>query len=96
MIRTDSNRFFRRIRHDKWGAVSFPLEDKQVVSEHRVIRKCHDATLKKMSSRGAPSDWFEKLPASKTLLQRRQKRRGCGDLLGRAVPAFATLLTSKQ
>ena len=34
-------------------AVSFPLEDKQVVNEHHVIRKSHDATQKNMSSRGA-------------------------------------------
>jgi len=27
--------------------ISFPLEDKQVVNEHHVIRKSHDATLKK-------------------------------------------------
>ena len=45
-------RFFRCIRHGKKG-VSFPLEDKHIVNEHHVIRKSHDATEKKMSSRGA-------------------------------------------
>ena len=34
-------------------AVSFLLEGKQVVNEHHVIRKSHDATQKKMPSRGA-------------------------------------------
>ena len=34
-------------------AVSYPLEDKHIVSEHHVIRKSHDATLKEVSSRGA-------------------------------------------
>ena len=34
-------------------AVSSPLEDKHIVNEHHVIRKSHDATLKKMSSRSA-------------------------------------------
>ena len=54
MIRTNSERFFRCIRRDK-RAVSFPLEDKLelVVNEDHVIRKSHDATYKKMSSRGA-------------------------------------------
>ena len=40
---------------DKFRAVQrlcLPLEDKHVVNENRVIRKSHDATQKKMSSRG--------------------------------------------
>ena len=76
MIRTNSERFFRCIRHDKKG-VSFPLEDKHIVNEHHVIRKSHDATEKKMSSRGAfqCTTWWvsNKLAASKTLLWTRQK-----------------------
>ena len=58
-------------------AVSLPLEDKHVVNEHHVIRKNHDATQKKMSSRGAfqCTMWlvWMKLAASKTLLWRWQK-----------------------
>ena len=33
--------------------VNFPLEDKHTVNEHHVARKSHDATQKKMPSRGA-------------------------------------------
>ena len=59
--------------------VSFPLEDKHVVNEHHVIQKSHDATQKKMSSRGAfqRTTWlvWNKLAASKTLLWGRQKNR---------------------
>ena len=33
--------------------VSFPLEDKHATNEDRVARKSHDATQKKMASRGA-------------------------------------------
>ena len=76
MIRTNSERFFRCIRLDK-RVVSFPLEDKLVVNEDHVIRKSHDATHKKMSSRGAfqCTTWlvWNKLATSKTLLWRRQK-----------------------
>ena len=35
------------------STVSFLLEDKHVANEHHVIRKSHDATQKKVSSRGA-------------------------------------------
>ena len=58
-------------------AVRFPLEDKHVVNEYHVMRKSHDATQKKISSRGAfqRTTWlvWNKLAASKTLLWRRQK-----------------------
>ena len=33
--------------------VSFPLEDKHAMNEDRVARISHDATQKKMASRGA-------------------------------------------
>ena len=35
------------------STLSFLLEDKYVANEHHVIRKSHDATQKKVSSRGA-------------------------------------------
>ena len=47
IIRTNSECFF-----DAKRPVSFLLEDKHVVNEHHVVRKSHDATQKKMPSRG--------------------------------------------
>ena len=38
---------------DAQSAVTFTFKDKHVVNEHHVIRKSHDATQKKLSSRGA-------------------------------------------
>ena len=43
MIRTNSDGFFRRVRHDKKRAAGFPLEDKHVLSERHVIRRSLDA-----------------------------------------------------
>ena len=69
--------FFEYVFNVIKRAVSFPLEDKHVVNEHHVIRKSHDATQKKMSSRGAfqCTTWlvWNKLTASKMLLWRHQK-----------------------
>ena len=41
--------------------VSFPLEDKHAVNEHRVAQKSHDATQKKchVAHFKVPRDWFE-------------------------------------
>ena len=44
MIRTNSERFFRCIPHDKKGGKLSCSEDKHVVNEHYVIPKSHDAT----------------------------------------------------
>ena len=42
--------------------VSFPLEDKNVVNEHHIVRKSHDAIHKKcphMVHFNVPRDWFQ-------------------------------------
>ena len=60
-----------RCDQDKFGVifldakcpVSFPLENKYVVNEHRVVRKSHDATQKECSHAlpfNVPRDWFER------------------------------------
>ena len=74
------------------STVSFHLEDKHVENEHHVIRKSHDATQKKMSSRGAfnvPRDWFETNSRhQKRYSEGGKKIRGCRGLLGRVIPSF--------
>ena len=63
--------------HSSWPH-SWSITYTYVVNEHHVIRKSHDATQKKMSSRGGfqCTTWmvWNKLAASKTLLWRRQKK----------------------
>ena len=49
MIRTSLECFPLDTKHP----VSFPLEDKHAMNERHVARKSHDATQKKMPSRGA-------------------------------------------
>ena len=44
------------------SVVSFPLEDKNVVNEHHIIRKSHDTTHKKclhVVHFNVPHNWFE-------------------------------------
>ena len=74
-------------------AVSFPVNDKYVVNEHHVIRKSHDATEKKMSSRGAfqcttwmvwNNSWYQKRYS-----EGGKKIRGCPGLLGRVILLLA-------
>ena len=51
-IKYDQDKF-RVFLLDAKHPVSFPFNDKHAVNEHHVARKSHDATQKKMSSRGA-------------------------------------------
>ena len=91
------------------STVSFPPEDKHVVNEHHVIRKGHDATQKKMSSRGAfqCTTWlvWTRILNIYWINSRHQKHysedgkkfRGCRGLLGRIILAsffFSSLWTS--
>ena len=59
------------------------------MNEHHVIRKSHDATQKKMSSRGAfnvPCDWFETNSRhQKRYYEGGKKNYGCPGLQGRVV-----------
>ena len=72
--------------------VSFLLEDKHVVNEHHAIRKSHDATQKKMSSRvhfNVPRDWFEiNSRHQKRYSEEGKKFRRCRGLLGRVITLF--------
>ena len=82
---------------DKFGmffihAKRFPLEDKHLVNRHderHVARKKSWRHTEKMPSSGAfqCTTWlvWSELTASKTLLWRRQKIRGCRGLLGRVI-----------
>ena len=74
------------------STVSFLLEDKHVENEHHIIRKSHDATQKKMSSRGAfnvPRDWFETNSRHQKRYSKGGKKiRGCRSLLGRVIPSL--------
>ena len=63
-------------------AVSFSLEDKDVVNENHVIRKSHDATF-------VPRDWLESNSwHQKCFSEGGKKIRRCHGLLGRVISMF--------